>query len=221
MLATPATLPFFIPIPERTRERIVATAAHVVGRGRGAFEVEGRRFNADCTGFVAAVYEAAGIPYREALHLTDDDGGSGVVALHRAVAASGLLLGREDDPLPGDLVFFDDTYDRNGNRRVDDPLTHVGIVERAWSDGTVTFFHRGSRGVARGVMSLRAPWAERDAAGRRLNSHLRRARRGDPPAARYLAGELFAAFGRFDAARIAAALEGSPSLSLGALGLAE
>lgn len=221
VVATPAVLPFFIPIPAETRERIVAAAAAALHHGSGPFRQGGRRFNADCSGFVAAVYQAAGIPFGEALHVGDEDAGSAVVALYRALAWNGILFGRDGAPLPGDLVFWNDTYDRNGDGLPDDPLTHVGIVERAGPDGAVTFFHRGTRGVARGVMSLRYPGAERGAAGERLNSRLRPARRDDPPGTRYLAGELFAAFGRFDAARIAAALEGSPDLSLAALGLDE
>ena len=220
VVATPATLPFFIPMPDETRERIVAAAAADVGRG-GPFLVRGRRYRADCSGFVAAVYHQAGIPFREALHLGDEDAGSAVVALHRALASSGVLLGREGRPLPGDLVFFRDTYDRNGDGRPDDPLTHVGVVERVRADGAVTFLHRGSRAVARGTLSLRHPSTERGPSGQRWNSQLRAARPGDRPGTRYLAGELFVAYGRFDAARIAAALEGSADLSLSALGFDE
>jgi probable lipoprotein NlpC len=221
VLATPTQLPFFIPMPDETRARIVAAAAAALHHGSGPFQSRGRRFNPDCSGFVAAVYHAAGIPFREALHVGDEDAGSAVVALYRALASKGVIFGRGERPLPADLVFFDDTYDRNGDGLADDPLTHVGVVERADADGTVTFFHRGTRGVARGVMSLRHPGDERGAAGQRLNSRLRPARPDDPPGTRYLAGELFAAFGRFDAARIAAALDGSPDLSLAALGLDE
>jgi hypothetical protein len=221
VVGAPAALPFFIPMPDETRARIVEAAAAGIDHGPGAFRVGGRRYRADCSGFVAAVYHVAGIPFREALHVGDEDAGSAVVALHRALASSGVLFGRDGLPLPGDLVFWHDTYDRNGNRLADDPLTHVGVVERAGAGGTVTFFHRGARGVARGAMSLRHPSSERGGAGERLNSRLRPARPDDPPGTRYLAGELFAAFGRFDAARIAAALEGSPDLSLSALGFDE
>ncbi|HEU4383231.1 MAG TPA: CHAP domain-containing protein [Anaeromyxobacteraceae bacterium] len=219
-MASPATLPFFIPMPDETRARIVAAAARDLGR-QGPFQVGGRRYRADCSGFVAAAYHSAGIPFRDALHLGDEDAGSAVVALHRALAANGVVLGRGDRPLPGDLVFFHDTYDRNGDGRAGDPLTHVGVVERAGRDGTVTFLHRGTRAVARGTLSLLHPSVERGPSGERWNSRLRAARPGDQPGTRYLAGELFFAYGRFDAARIAAALEGSPDLSLPALGFEE
>ena len=33
-----------------------------------------------------------------------------------------------NNPKPGDVVFFDNTYDRNKNKRLDDSLTHIAIV---------------------------------------------------------------------------------------------
>ena len=208
-------------MPEETRSRIVTIAARFIGVDAPAFDVGGVRFNGDCSGYVAAVYQAEGIPLRDGLRLEPGDAGSSAVALYRMVAAHGLIFGAEQRPLPGDLVFFNDTYDRNGNGAVDDPLTHVGIVEEVSARGPVRFLHRGSRGVARGVMDLGRRDRDRDASGATLNTPLRLVRRGDPPGTRYLSAQLFAGFGRFDPARIAAALEGSPRLSLRALGLDE
>jgi hypothetical protein len=220
ILPEPTAPPFLLSMPEETRSRIVAAAARLVGVDARAFDVDGLRFNGDCSGYVAAVYQAEGIPLRDGLQLEAGDAGSSAVALYRMVAAHGLIFGAGRRPLPGDLVFFNDTYDRNGNGAVDDPLTHVGIVEEV-SGGTVRFLHRGSRGVARGVMDLGHRDRDRDASGAVVNTPLRLARRGDPPGTRYLSAQLFAGFGRFDPARIAAALEGSPRLSLRALGLDE
>jgi len=221
VLPEPTALPFLLPMPEETRSRIVAAAARLVGVDAPAFDVGGVRFNGDCSGYVAAVFQAEGIPLRDGLRLEPGDAGSSAVALYRMVTAHGLIFGAERRPLPGDLVFFNDTYDRNGNGLVDDPLTHVGIVERVSAGGTVRFLHRGSRGVARGAMTLGHRDRERDASGAVVNTPLRLARRSDPPGTRYLSAQLFAGFGRFDPARIAAALEGSPRLSLRALGLDE
>ncbi len=213
----PATL---FPLPDGTRRRLVERAASLVGHRR-AFEVRGVRFRGDCSGFVEAVYQAEGIPFREALSLAPEDGDSSVAAIYRSVSAHGILFSSEIPPLPGDLVFFNDTYDRNGNGELDDPLTHMGIVEEILEGGTVTFLHRGSRGVARGRMTLDTPDVARDASGEVLNTRLRLVRRSDPDGTRYLAGQLFAAFGRFDPPLLAAALDGSDRLSLDALGLGE
>ena len=75
-------------------------------------------------------------------------------------------------PNPGDLVFFDDTHDRNHDGRRNDPLTHVGIVVRTESDGTVVFAHRLDRGVVLGRMNLSDPGV-RTVGGRVVNDWLR------------------------------------------------
>jgi hypothetical protein len=98
-------------------------------------------------------------------------------------------------PAPGDLVFFDDTWDRNGNGRRDDRLTHLGLVEWVDVDGTVTFLHRGGHGVVRAWLAPRRPDQAQAGDGRTINSPLRvRASRDDHGPA--LAGELFVGYGR-------------------------
>jgi hypothetical protein len=49
-------------------------------------------------------------------------------------------------------VFFDRTYDRNKNGRVDDTLTHIAVVTSVAPDGTVTMVHRSS---SKGITKLR------------------------------------------------------------------
>jgi cell wall-associated NlpC family hydrolase len=176
----------------------------MLGEGRGPFHVNGQRFGADCSGFVDAVYEAEGIPLRRLRALASPRGTSGVASAWAAVGAYGDRTDRPALPAPGDLVFFHDTWDRNGNGRVDDPLTHVGIVEWVDPRGTVTFLHRGGSGVVRAVLNLYQP-GERAAGEVELNSYMRRKGRRAERAAR-LAGELFAGFGRIDPARLPAAL---------------
>jgi hypothetical protein len=86
---------------------------------------------------------------------------------------------------------FDDTYDRNDNRRNDDPLTHVGVVTDVFEDGTVEFIHVGSGRVKRSHMNLARPGSHRDAQGNVLNDYVRAQRKKDRRGTRYLAGELF------------------------------
>jgi len=207
-------------LPEPTRSRLVATAGRWLGR-RGPFTAAGRSFRADCSGYVEAVYESHGIPIRDIVALRPSREGSAAVALHRAVRELGVLYGAEREPLPGDLVFFEHTYDRNRNREADDGVTHAGLVEEVLPNGAVVFLHRGSRGVARGRLHLGAPGRQRGEDGAPLNTPLRAAARGDPGSTRTLAGQLFAGFGRIDPARVAALLEGNERLDLGALGYGE
>jgi hypothetical protein len=181
------------------REALVARARSHLG-ARGPFVVRGARFNPDCSGFVQAVFEGERVPLRALAQEAAPDSRVGTAATYLAAAAFGQTFGAAGAPAPGDLVFWHDTYDRNRNRRADDRFTHVGLVEEVLGD-TVVFLHRGSKGVARGYMTLARPGEAEDAEGRVLNSPLRE--RGRAVArAPTLAGALFAAYGRIDPRRL-------------------
>ena len=182
--------------------RLARRAASLLGEGRAPFVVGAERFNPDCTGFVEAVYQAEGIPLRLLMQRAAPAERSGVAAAWRAFEANGRTFGAGVRPRPGDAVFWRFTYDRNGNGRLDDGLTHMGIVEVVDGDA-VTFLHRGGGGVVRGVMDLARPQLAREMNGRPVNSALRvkgAAWAGAPD----LAGALFAGYGRIEPARIGA-----------------
>lgn len=99
---------------------------------------------------------------------------------------------RNKVPRAGDVVFFDRTYDSNGNGRQDDALSHIALVISVDSDATVHMVHRGSKGIRPLTMNLKDPSARRDEAGKVLNSWL-----GQPGYAKEgakMAGELWRAF---------------------------
>jgi peptidoglycan DL-endopeptidase CwlO len=160
---------------------ILARAAALEGQTQ--LEVDGQTWRADCSGFVAACYGDEG-------DLVDAD-----LATPSIAETMWLTLERRaaivHEPRPGDLVFFDDTYDRNGNGRRDDPLSHVGLVEAVGADGTVTFLHFGSGRVKRDVLNLDAPAEYRSPQGAAWNSFIRRGKSGER-----LAGQLFRGFAR-------------------------
>lgn len=179
--------------------RLAVRARSYLGR-RGPFHAKGQRFSNDCSGFVEAVYAAEGLLLRDLVRRVAPGERGGAAGEWQAVRASGRTFDLREWPAPGDLVFWDNTYDRNRNGRADDRLSHVGIVEYV-ENGTVFFIHRGSRGVARGVMTPARPDEASDADGRKLNSSLRslaHPARGAP----VLAGELFAGYGRIDPGRV-------------------
>jgi hypothetical protein len=150
---------------DATRSRVVAAARALVGTRAGG----------DCSGFVLRVLREAELAVR--------------LEPARSRSESLFRAGREvDAPRPGDLAFFHDTYDRNRDRRLNDRFTHVGVVE-AVDGATVVLVHRGGKGVERLRMNLAHP------ADPATNDQLRIRRRGDAPTTRYLAGQLFAAFG--------------------------
>lgn len=83
----------------------------------------GKWFNRDCSGVICAIFMEAGYPLQEKLRRVYKEGMNNVSVLY--AIAEPLTL---EDVLPGDLVFFDNTYDRNNNGLSDDSFTHVGIV---------------------------------------------------------------------------------------------
>lgn len=171
------------------RQKVAAAAA--ASLGGSPVEVDGVRYRFDCSGVAAGIYAKAGLP------LTSGDGAPSTKALYELVRRSGSL--RRHDPLPGDLVFFDNTWDQNGNGRVDDPLSHVGVVETVDADGTVRFIHRIGRKIVRWRMNLAWPSQRADSKGNTLNHYLRAAGGGQPPKT---TGELFVAFGSFSPRRL-------------------
>lgn len=188
------------PLDDDLGVRLAVRARAALGQP-GPFAAAGERFPADCSGYVASVYEAEGVPLRRLMARAAPGETAGVAAAYQAARAYGVVFGGGGEwPRPGDLVFFHDTYDRNRDGRLDDPFTHVGIVERI-EDGTVLFLHRGGRAVVRGSVTLGRPDEARDASGRELNSVLRdkRPRLSGAPA---LAGQLFQGFGRIEPGRI-------------------
>ncbi len=189
------------------RARIVARARAFLGR-RGPFQAAGERFNGDCSGFAQAVYAAEGIDLRGRMQRAAPRERGGARAAWLAARADGGVFGAEASPEPGDLVFWHDTYDRNRNGKADDPFTHVGIVEHV-EDGTVTFLHRGGKGVAWGAMTLGRRRHARAPDGRRLNSVLRAP--SHPVKSGGLASQLFAGYARVGDARVVVGDEAATS----------
>ncbi len=163
------------------REKVLEAARHLLGATR--IVAGGKKYGDDCTGLVRAVYTQVGVD----LMSRAEKGDNGVTAIYRFALAHGRVYtgGR---PVPGDLVFFKETYDVNKDGRSNDGLTHIGIVDEVEDDGTVTVIHRVARGVVRYRMNTERPTVATDASGRTQNDWLR-----GPQSVRgkRLAGELF------------------------------
>jgi len=173
-----------------SRSAIVRTAANLVGAK--TIESNGRRIAYDCAGVTRAIFLKHGIDLYDGDSIDPDANGVRIIYSH--IAQQGIF---HQGPVarPGDLVFFNNTWDYNGDGKVNDPLTHIGIVERQESDGTVIFISRVAGAVERYRMNLRLPRAHKTDDGRVLNDYLRRKDGGDPDNTGYLTGELFATFG--------------------------
>lgn len=167
---------------------IDAARAHL---GKTTVHVRGRSFRYDCSGFVRGMFWAAGLDLMGEAGDPDDNG---VRLIFHYVERHGENHFRKL-PTRGDLVYFDNTWDKNGDGKLNDPLTHVGIVESVASDGTLQILHRANRGIVRDKMNLLKPHDLKDEQGREINAYLRPKGRRDPPATPHLMSELFAGFG--------------------------
>ena len=126
---------------------------------------EKKKFNFDCSGFVAAVYWTSNIAVFEKQAVL---GESGVKTIYATLEKYKKLY---NDSLPniGDIVMFDRTTSETGK------LTHAGIVvDVDKEDGTVSYIHAStSKGLVLGYMNLKYPdLARKD--GKVINSYLRR-----------------------------------------------
>ncbi len=164
---------------------VLATARMLVGKSQ--VKVAGRPYPADCTGLVEAAYAQAGVSLRG----SGKPGDNGVTALYRYAQTHGRVYWR-GTPVPGDLVFFRETYDRNRDGRSNDGLTHVGIVDQVDADGTVTVIHRVKRGVVTYRMNLSQPRVARDPRTKKVINDTLRA--PGPGKAFALTGQLFVAY---------------------------
>ena len=169
---------------------LAKTAVRFVGQSR--IEVGGRNYTPDCSGFVRGVYASQRVDLYDGLG--ELDGGNGVGRIFTHVVQHGRI---HYGPTvhPGDLVFFHNTWDFNRDGLPNDPLTHVGVVEKVDLDGTVVFVSSVSAGIERYRMNLKHPDTHKASDGRVLNDFLRRKHIGDTRGTYYLAGRLFAAFG--------------------------
>ena len=167
------------------REAILSRARSLVGSA--TIKVEGHRYVSACNGLVEAAYHDVDVNLRALAR----PGDNAVTALYRAAEHHGRIY--RSTPVPGDLVFFRDTYDVNRDARANDGLTHVGLVESVDEAGTVTVIHHVSRGVVRYQMNPDKPSLRRDPeTGKVLNDALRAGGKGRAVAT---TGELFVAFG--------------------------
>jgi hypothetical protein len=175
------------PFQPQRREKVLEIARALVGAH--SITLSGHRYRDDCTSLPLAAYGAAGVN----LFTAAQPGDNGVTAIYRFAESQGRVY-HGGWPVPGDLVFFRETYDQNRDGRIDggDGLTHVGVVDSVGGDATVVIIHRVRRGVVRYRMNLNHPDQRTDPeSGQPINDYLRSAARTPPS---LLTGQLFAAY---------------------------
>ncbi|MDA3811420.1 MAG: CHAP domain-containing protein [Spirochaetaceae bacterium] len=135
-----------------TQEKIVEGANWALGRK--TLNVNGRTFNVDCSGTVMAIYYYAGIDLGKDFSKYT---GGGTSRIYQYLDDKELLYDTKL-PVPGDIIFWDNTFDANGDGKRNDYLTHMGIVVEVSEWGTVTYIHENYRkGIIFESMNLLSP----------------------------------------------------------------
>jgi hypothetical protein len=182
--------------PEETSDvqRLLTEAARSL-LGRRRLVVRGRTFPYDCTGLVLAIYWYSGIDLARDF---EQYSGNGVLRLYRSLEKENLLYS-SPHPATGDIIFWDNTYDRNGDGAWNDSLTHVGMVLASRADGSIQFVHLNyTRGIVIENMNLLEPNLSKKLIRgnlRILNSPIRLKERGKPHPPLWLAGQLYRVLG--------------------------
>jgi hypothetical protein len=188
-----------------SRSAVVQSAARLIGTR--TITSHGKRIAYDCAGVARAIFLEHGIDlYRGDVY---DSKGNGVRLIYNHVRRHGVLH-HGSDVHPGDLVFFDNTWDFNGDGKPNDPLTHVGIVEQLEPDGTVVFISRVADAIERYRMNVTQPHVHKTSQGRVLNDYIRRKRPTDPHNTARLTGELFSFYGNLLSPQKLVSSEGRP-----------
>ena len=133
-------------------------------------KADDRSYGLDCSGALLAIYYRAGIDLEKCYTGYE---GNGVKRLYSALRDNKLIYNAKI-PAAGDIIIWDNTYDRNEDREFNDYFTHVGMVVDVDRDGTITYAHHNYRlGIVYEKMNLLHPNSTE------LNSPMRM--RGSPP----------------------------------------
>lgn len=143
-----------------------------------------RGASADAADYIWSVYALNGVEF-------SGDARRSVPALFRSCKERGKIH-HASLPGVGDIVFFHNTADLNGDGRNNDWYTHAAIVESHIGDGRVELLGYEDGEIRRFTMNLNQPDAAQDRRGNTSNSQLRAPSDEDPPFTQYLAGQLFA-----------------------------
>ncbi len=163
-------------------------------RGKQELVIRGKRVNMVCTGAVLAIYYYAGIDLARDFNKYK---GNGVTRLYRSLESEDLLY-ETQLPVTGDIIFWDNTYDRNEDGQWNDSLTHVGMVMNASRDGTIEYVHLNYRkGIIIEYMNLREPDVHQQLEKgqmRIVNSPMRMKQAGKAHPENWLASQLYKTF---------------------------
>ena len=180
---TPVITPVKSTSPSISQKQKQLVEAANWAKGRRYITIDGHRFRMDCSGVIRAIYYKAGIDLAQDFNKYK---GGGTMRIHETLRSKGLIY-RPSVPVPGDILFWDNTYDANHNGRSDDMLSHIGMV--VFSDkksGNVIYVHHNEKkGIVFEKMNLLHPDDPT------YNAVMRSLRAKKLPGNKYLASHLY------------------------------
>jgi len=182
-------------LKENKRKEIVEYALDFKGKSRVKKD---KKFNNDCSGFVRSIYDNFNIElYNTNKKKKNGKWLSGTQVIYNFIKDNGRVFTSEL-PKIGDIIFFDNTTDRNRDGKVNDKFTHIAIVVDVKSNGTIYYIHKSHRGINIQKMNLKyynKAYIKNGKKNIKVNSYLRRRRRKDKKNTPYLSSQMFRAFG--------------------------
>lgn len=147
--------------PSRDSEKKETKRAKIVQYAKGFLNQKipkSKHWKQHSSGFVKMVFINSKIPIGRPLQEKNKRGKwlSVTGLIHQYIQENGKLY---SDQLPqsGDLVFFNNTFDRNHNKRPDDLLTSVGLVIDVDPDETIHFLYYTKKKVQIFQLNLKTP----------------------------------------------------------------
>lgn len=163
-------------------------------RGTRYVRVGQRSYRDDCSNILRIAYEAVGVDLFSEHHRFPSANG---VKLIRKKGLTEFASTSSVSAEVGDVIIFDNTFDRNKNGLRDDEDTHAAIVLAVDSDGTVALYNRVASGHRVYRMNVRLGEKRRHPeTNARINHVLRRASKQKEVSGSRLTGALFATYVR-------------------------
>ncbi|MDA0712487.1 MAG: hypothetical protein O2897_00665 [bacterium] len=173
----------------KSKQEALHFAQSLVGKHQAT--VGKKKYTADSAGTVLAIYDFFGVNLKPKKNNKNNDS---VQNIYEATKEKGLIDKQSTEPL--DLIFFDSTFDRNNNGKLDDHITHVGIVEQILPDDTIIFIHFLGASIIRSRMNLKNPSMQYNTQNKERINHLLRS--STQKEENLTSAELFFGFGRIN-----------------------
>ncbi len=166
------------------RDKLVKSAEYYAGKPKT---------RTDCSGLILKILNKNNITIFKKQAVIPR-GANGVKIIYLTLKKYKKIYRSHNKASPGDLIFFNNTYDKNKNKRVDDPLTHIAMITEVNRDGTIKYIHKSGKGIIYGYMNLRKRNKTKHK-NKVINSYLRRRYKKDSRRVKYLSAQLFNTFG--------------------------